>query len=218
MGTAANQVMTKTDVNNKRSYSFKPGSTECIIKNDCSGIDFLNITSSWPGTKCVINSAFSVNITNLTFYYGIHNNKSSNAKLDYVVIDLSTSSSATSGTWYEIGRSDPGSVSSYKRGTISCDLTKHPNFNINTHYYVRARCGNSNFKQTWYWDIGDRDNFSLYSMANATKNVDRITTRAIQLQHKYDAYDHILTSSSEKNLDSNVEGRSAKRSFLFALE
>lgn len=225
MGIATNQVMTKTDVNNKRKSSFVPGSSKCITKKACSGIDLLNIPSDWPENKCVTSNAFSLNLNQeIKIYYGILNYTGTPAYLDEIVVELSTSSSSTSGTWKSIGSKDPGTVKAWetKTGYVSCKVSNYGTINLATQYYVRVRCGNTTFATKWYWDIGDSSNLTnVYGMSHSVDDVDRVTTSAYAFQPNYDSYPRILTCDSVKNMEStsfgSVKGRSSVNAFLFGV-
>lgn len=226
MGTATNQVMTKTDVNNKRIGSFIPTSNKCIIKKECSGIDLLNISSDWPDNKCVINSAFSLNLNQeIKIYYGILNYTSTPAYLGYLTVELSTSSVSTSGTWTSIGSIDPGTIKAWatKTGYVSCKVSNYGTINLGTQYYIRVRCGNTTFATKWYYGFGDSSTFTdPYSLTTAVTDVDRITTSALQFQPSSTTGRRILTSDSEQDLaesssGATIVGRSAKHAYLIAV-
>lgn len=226
MGTATNQVMTKTDVNNKRKGSFIPTSKKCVIKKECAGIDLLNISSDWPDNKCVTNNAFSLNLVQeIKIYYGILNYTATPAYLDYLTVELSTSNSSSSGTWKSIGSINPGTIKAWdtKTGYVSCKVSNYGTIDMKTQYYLRVRCGNTAFATKWYWDLGDSSRLtSVYTMLYAKENVDHIVSIAIPFQPENDQLFRILTCDSEKNLSNpdarnNIEGRSSIHAFLFGI-
>lgn len=101
--------------------------------------------------------------TNISFnfYYGIYNNKSSNAKLDSVAVYISTSSNTSSGTWTKIGSVDPGTVDSTKTGYISCTIPA--SIDLSQTYYLKVTCGTTTYNQDWYTMWGNSANIKTVS-------------------------------------------------------
>lgn len=119
-----------------------------LLTNTLSGqLSYYPTDTKLVQYKDVTRTSISFN-----FYYGIYNNKSSNAKLDSVAVYISTSSDPSSGTWTKIGSVDPGTVKSIKTGYISCTIPS--SIDLSKTYYLKVTCGNTTYNQDWYtmWD------------------------------------------------------------------
>lgn len=215
MGTATNQLMTRNDVNNKRKCVFSDDLKKCVTKGELSNIELVNVTSSISTNRCVTNADFSTNSTTFKIYYGIHNYQIAvRANLDYIKVDLSTSSSSSSGSWTEIGSSSLNSIPTVTtvEGYVTCDLAKYSNFNPATQYYIRVRCGNTNFNKTWKWSIGPSYGTSAALLNVSGTSTDRVTTSAYPLQGFSNG---VLNSFDYIN---GVIGRNIDQAFLFGIE
>lgn len=86
--------------------------------------------------------------------YYIYNNKSSNAKLDWVKCYVGATSDPTKGTWTEVGSTTQGTVDSTASGSVLCTI---PSSKISsTQQWFHARCAYTNLNQNWYggWGTG----------------------------------------------------------------
>ena len=123
-----------------------------LLTNTLSGqLSYYPTDTKLVQYKDVTRTSISFN-----FYYGIYNNKSSNAKLDSVDVYISTSHDPSSGTWTKIGSVDPGTVNSIKTGYISCTIPS--SIDLSKTYYLKVTCGNTTYKQDWYTMWGDSAN------------------------------------------------------------
>ena len=123
-----------------------------LLTNTLSGqLSYYPTDTKLVQYKDVTRTSISFN-----FYYGIYNNKSSNAKLDSVDVYISTSSDPSSGTWTKIGSVDPGTVKSIKTGYISCTIPS--SIDLSKKYYLKVTCGNTTYNQDWYTMWGDSAN------------------------------------------------------------
>lgn len=84
-----------------------------------------------------------------TIYYGVWNNKSSNAKLDNVHVEIKKQSDSS---WTTIGTTAIGTVDKSKTGTITCTLPT--NFNPAVLYDLRVVCGATTYNQNWKYRWG----------------------------------------------------------------
>lgn len=112
-------------------------------------------------TKLVQYKDITRTSISFNFYYGIYNNKSSNAKLDSVAVYISTSSDPSSGTWTKIGSVDPGTVDSTKTGYISCTIPT--SIDLSQTYYLKVTCGTTTYNQDWYTMWGNSANIKTIS-------------------------------------------------------
>lgn len=86
--------------------------------------------------------------------YYIYNNKSSNAKLDWVKCYVGATSDPTQGTWTEVGSTTQGTVDSTASGTVLCTI---PSSKISsTQQWFHVRCAYTSLNQQWYggWGTG----------------------------------------------------------------
>lgn len=132
-------------------------------------------------TKLVQHKDITRTSISFNLYYGIYNNKSSNAKLDNVTVYISTSANPSSGTWTKIGSVDPGTVDSTKTGYISCTIPT--SIDLSQSYYLKVTCGNTTYNQDWYTMWGNNASIktisgwlSKGSAKSATSEVVSVTT------------------------------------------
>lgn len=235
MGTAVDQVRTRYDVNNslrKGSFYFTEYTNgpdlrhKCVTKSECTGIDLLWTSTAASDDQCLTDVTLEYTANkNITIYYGIYNEKSSDAKLDYVSVQISTSSNPNSGTWYELKKANPGTISGWgkKTGSITFNLsTDCPSgftFNPLTQYYLCVRAGDTNQNQKWDYSWFD----STYTTGsipwhNITSSGKKGYTSAVQFQRYHDG-EQVLTDNKNKNLNVNhpIFGRSTEHAACFRI-
>lgn len=128
-----------------------------LLTNTLSGqLSYYPTDTKLVQYKDVTRTSISFN-----FYYGIYNNKSSNAKLDSVDVYISTSPTTSSGTWTKIGSVDPGTVNKTKTGYISCTIPS--SIDLSQTYYLKVTCGNTTYNQDWYTMWGNSANIKTVS-------------------------------------------------------
>lgn len=85
-----------------------------------------------------------------TIYYGIWNNKKSNAKLDTIKVQIKKS---TDTTWTDIGSKSIGTIDTSTTGSITCTLPA--GFNPSVAYDFRLTCGQTTYNQNWKYRWGN---------------------------------------------------------------
>lgn len=247
MGTAANQLRTRYDFNthvrtgsmhyiNSAQYPTDPADKykyKCVTKRECNGIDLIWTSTDIDDTKCVTNvtSGFTEN-QSITIYYGIFNNKGTQAKLDYVSVQISTSSDPNSGTWHELKKVNPGYISgnSKKTGSITFNLaTDKPSgfyFLATAQYYLCVRAGDTNNNQKWERGWGNSDYLSSTTTLNLlSSSTKKGYSTAIPFQMEPDRYNtdwghQVLTSYLVKTNPYNytyIYGRGVGAAALFKI-
>lgn len=162
-------------------------------------------------TKCVqYEDIHAKSNRSFTFYYGIYNNKSSNAKLDTVAVYISDTNTISSGTWTKIGSVDPGTVNSTKTGSFTCTIPA--NVDLSKQWYLKVACGTTTYKQSWYWCWGNSANITSSLSWNSAGS-----------QKSYEIGTVSLNSSGFSVLNnstypSGYYGRSAARAALFKIQ
>lgn len=171
MGLNTNQLVTRKDINSLiRSGVFFRGSNnadylnKCVIKTDLTDLDLVTVTGTRPDNQCLTKAQLTRGST-FTIYYGIYNNKNTSAKLDYVSVQIKHGSE----DWIEIGKIDPGTVSSTKTGTITCTIPSSCDL-VNKGYVLRVVCGDSNSKQNWFYTWTDSVNKMTSLSSGAWEN------------------------------------------------
>lgn len=102
-------------------------------------------------SKCVQwNDVSHKNNATFTIYYGIWNNKSSNAKLDSIKVQIKKSSDTT---WTDIGSKSIGTVATSTTGSITCTLPT--GFDPSVAYDLRLTCGQTTYNQNWKYRWGN---------------------------------------------------------------
>lgn len=86
-----------------------------------------------------------------TVYYGIWNNKSSNAQLDKVYAQIKKT---TESSWTTIGTKSVGNVNKSTTGSFTCTLPT--NFDPTAQYDFRMCCGETRYNQDWYYRWGSQ--------------------------------------------------------------
>lgn len=86
-----------------------------------------------------------------TIYYGIWNNKSSNAKLDTLKVQIKKT---TDTSWTDIGSTSlPSSLNSSTTGSVTCTLPS--NFDPTVSYDLRVTAGQTTYNQNWKYRWGN---------------------------------------------------------------
>lgn len=102
-------------------------------------------------SKCVQwNDVSHKNNATFSIYYGIWNNKSSNAKLDTIKVQIKKSSDTT---WTDIGSKSIGTVDTSTTGSITCTLPT--GFDPTVAYDLRLTCGQTTYNQNWKYRWGN---------------------------------------------------------------
>lgn len=149
-----------------------------------------------------------------TIYYGVWNNKSSNAKLDnlYVQIKKSTESS-----WTTIGtKSLPSSLNSSTTGSVTCTLPT--SFDPTVAYDFRVTAGDTSAKQKWYYRWGSQSTltssgYSWTTYSSSAKTGVCSTSYGLNGTSAYSVLKNHSTSSSTLHY-----GRSTSYAALFCIE
>lgn len=102
-------------------------------------------------SKCVQwNDISHKNNATFNIYYGIWNNKSSNAKLDTIKVQIKKLSDTT---WTDIGSKSIGTVDTSTTGYVSCTLPT--GFDPSVAYDLRLTCGQTTYNQNWKYRWGN---------------------------------------------------------------
>lgn len=220
MGTATNQMITRTDVHTltNRYGVFFNNLKKCVTKSECANYDLIAVSGSRASNQLIPKTDISRGTTSFNIYYGIWNNKDSKARLDYVRVQIKP----TGGSWTTIGEIDPGTVSGVKTGTISCTISS--SIVLQYSYQFRVYVGNTNFDRTWQFCWGNYNN--IKSIASYTwgtpynengqsqSSHDRACSWTTELVAPNSTYDAVL--DSEHNPDGG-KGRSYARAALFKI-
>lgn len=100
--------------------------------------------------------------------YYIYNNKSSNAKLDWVKCYVGATSDPTKGTWTEVGSTTQGTVDSSASGIVQCTI---PSSKISSaQQWFHVRCAYTSLNQNWYggWGRGGANSNATTSCGKQT--------------------------------------------------
>lgn len=200
------KIATKKYMNsNVRKGLWWNDTNRCVTASMCTGIDLVSLntsltpnpsvtdTSGTPWVRLVKCDALSRNQDNVTIYFGIWNDKSSNAKLDLIDVEISTSSDASSGTWTDISSNKnqtPGTVAAIYTGTVPFTIPSTYNL-ATTQYYIRILCGDTDKPQDWSYTWGNSSNIKNLTYGSTSK-VQRKYTNAIPLQRTSSTGDSIL--------------------------
>lgn len=104
--------------------------------------------------KCVQYQDIAATGGTFSCAYYIYNNKSSNAKLDWVKCYVGATSDPTKGTWTEVGSTIQGTVDTTAAGSVLCTI---PSSKISsTQQWFHVRCAYTSLNQQWYggWGSG----------------------------------------------------------------
>ena len=148
-----------------------------------------------------------------TVYYGVWNNKGSNARLNnlYVQIKKTTDSS-----WTTIGTATlPSSLNSTTTGSVTCTLPA--SYDPTVQYDFRVTAGQTNSNQQWYYRWGSQSSLSSsgYSWTYYGKVQTGVCTNADGL-NTHSTYSTLRNyNHSSSNLS---RGRSASQAALFCIE
>lgn len=150
----------------------------------------------------------------------IYNNKSSNAKLDYVKARVSLTSTVGQGTWTDIGSVDPGTVNKTWSGTITCTLPA--SIDLSKQYYLYVECGYTNANQQWYggWGTGGANsNASIYCGKQTWGYTPVVplnsVTGGVAVKN---VLNYCYISSAAGSMCPGLQGRTSTRTALFRIE
>lgn len=130
-------------IDNSDYYTgFRLSISDSIEYND-SYYDSILKLAQYQDIYHVLNSQF-------TIYYGIWNNKSSNAKLDTIKVQIKKS---TDTTWTDIGSKSIGTLDTSTTGSITCTLPT--GFDPSVAYDLRLTCGQTTYNQNWKYRWGN---------------------------------------------------------------
>lgn len=145
-----------------------------------------------------------------TIYFGIWNNKSSNAKLNSVEVKIKKKSETS---WTTIGTKSIGTVNSTLTGSVNCTLPS--NFNPAVAYDLCVTCGKTTYNQSWHSGWGNSSSitsgqtWTLYSSSAKTGS-----TGAVDLNSS--SVNSVLSNFYNSG-SSTRNGRSTTRAALFRI-
>lgn len=149
-----------------------------------------------------------------TIYYGVWNNKSSNAKLNNLYVQIKKT---TDSTWTTIGTASlPSSLNSTTTGSVTCTLPA--SYSPAAQYDFRVTAGDTTYGQKWYYRWGSQSSLSSsgyswtqYSSSAKTgvcTNPDGLNTHSAYSTLR----NHAWTTTTLSR------GRSASQAALFCIE
>jgi hypothetical protein len=148
-----------------------------------------------------------------TVYYGVWNNKSSNAKLNNLYVQIKKTSESS---WTTIGTATlPSSLNSTTTGSVTCTLPA--SYDPTVQYDFRVTAGETNSAQQWYYRWGSQSTLSNsgYSWTYYGKYKTGVCTNANGL-NTHSSYstlrNHAWTTTTLSR------GRSASLAALFCIE
>ena len=148
-----------------------------------------------------------------TIYYGVWNNKGSNAKLNNLYVQIKKTSESS---WTTIGTATlPSSLNSTTTGSVTCTLPA--SYDPKLQYDFRVTAGQTNANQKWYYRWGSQSSLSSsgYSWTYYGKVQTGVCTNADGL-NTHSAYSTLRNYNySSSNLS---RGRSASQAALFCIE
>lgn len=152
--------------------------------------------------------------------YYIYNNKSSNAKLDYVKARVSLTSTVGQGTWTDIGNVSIGTVDSTTSGTITCTLPA--SIDLSKQYYFYVECGYTNNNQQWYggWGTGGANsNASTYCGKQTWGYTPVVPLNSVTGGAAVkNVLNYCYISSATGSMWPGLQGRTSTRTALFRIE
>lgn len=148
-----------------------------------------------------------------TVYYGVWNNKGSNARLNNLYVQIKKTSDSS---WTTIGTATlPSSLNSTTTGSVTCTLPA--SYDPTVQYDFRVTAGQTNSNQKWYYRWGSQSSLSSsgYSWTYYGKVQTGVCTNADGL-NTHSAYSTLRNYNySSSNLS---RGRSASQAALFCIE
>ena len=167
------------------------------------------------GTKCVQYQDINhPTLKTFTIYYGVWNNKSSNAKLNNLYVQIKKT---TDSTWTTIGTASlPSSLNSTTTGSVTCTLPT--TYDPKVQYDFRVTAGDTNSSQKWYYRWGSQSSLSS-SGYSWTKYSGSAKTGVCSNEYGLNTHS---TYSTLKNYNHSStilsRGRSAAQAALFCIE
>jgi hypothetical protein len=148
-----------------------------------------------------------------TVYYGVWNNKGSNAKLNNLYVQIKKTSESS---WTTIGTAAlPSSLNKSTTGSVTCTLPT--SYDPKVQYDFRVTAGQTNSNQQWYYRWGSQSSLTAsgYSWTYYGKVQTGVCTNADGL-NTHSAYSTLRNYNySSSNLS---RGRSASQAALFCIE
>lgn len=172
--------------------------------------------------KCVQYQDIAMKGGTFPCQYYIWNNKSSNAKLDFVKARISLTSTIGQGTWTDVGSVDPGTVSGTKSGTITCTLPA--SIDLSKQYYFYVECGYTNNNQQWYggWGSGGANNNASTHCGKQTWGYTPVVPFNSATGSTQNVLNYTTISSwagaSMGTMYEGISGRTSTRAALFRIE
>lgn len=199
------------------SFTFTAGQSAT-----CAGVKFkaksnvISYASRYDlDTKCVqyqdINHPSG---KKFTIYYGVWNNKSSNAKLNNLYVQIKKRTETSS--WTTIGTAAlPSSLNKSTTGSVTCTLPA--SYDPTVQYDFRVTAGDTNSNQKWYYRWGSQSSLTAsgYQWTYYGKVQKGVCTNAdgLNTHSPYSTLRNYIYSSSDL-----PRGRSASMAALFCIE
>ena len=190
MGTNTNQIATRANINSgkRKNAYYIPSSTDaqkCPTKGEINQIEFLDVKNASATTTENSKLAKYEDIgtdTARTFgvYYGVWNNKSTPARVDYAEVKINTTPDTFATGWTKIGGVTLSDITGkgYISGVITCTLPTNINL-ATTQYYLIIKVGDTLNKQDFYSGWGNAKENVSYTYCQ--KGTSGWTTTAIPL-------------------------------------
>lgn len=153
---------------------------------------------------------YHVSNSQFTIYFGIWNNKSSNAKLDKVEVKIKKSWETS---WTTIGTKSIGTVNSTLTGSVNCTLPA--NFDPSVAYELCVTCGQTTYNQSWHSGWGNSSSitsgqtWTLYSSSAKTGSTGAVDLNSIS--------NNSVLSNFYNSGSANRNGRTTTRAALFRI-
>ena len=165
-------------------------------------------------TKCVQYQDINhPTLKTFTIYYGVWNNKGSNAKLNNLYVQIKKTSETS---WTTIGTATlPSSLNSTTTGSVTCTLPT--TYDPTVQYDFRVTAGDTNANQSWYYRWGSQSTLSSsgYSWTYYGKVTRGVCTNADGL-NTHSAYSTLRNYWHSSTTLSR--GRSTSYAALFCIE
>ena len=200
MGTNTNQIATRANINSgkrKNAYyiSSSTDAQKCPTKGEINQIEFLDVKNastartednaydSYYDDDCKLAQYEDIGEdTARTFgvYYGVWNNKSTPARVDFAEALIHTTSDTYATGWTSIGKVTLSDIAGkgYRSGVITCTLPTNINL-ATTQYYLIIKVGDTLNKQDFYSGWGNEKENVSYTYCQ--KGIRGWTTTAIPL-------------------------------------
>ena len=169
MGTNTNQIATRANINSgKRKYAYdnvNMGSDndmyKCPTKGEINQIEFLDVKNASATTTENSKLAKYEDIGEDTarrfgVYYGVWNDKSTPARVDYARVLINTTPDTYASGWTQIGQVTLSDIAGNgtRSGVITCTLPANINL-ATTQYYIVIKVGDTLNNQDFYGGWGN---------------------------------------------------------------